>query len=73
MGTFNSRKVGEVLEDMVWNRRNKVKLVTMEHVRNVKMVIDCLVMKVDADGLLLDTGESKKDENGKLIYGWDTL
>ena len=50
-----------------------LKLGTMEQVGDINTLIDCLVMKIDTDGLLLDTRESEEDEAGRVIYGWDAL
>ena len=40
---------------------------------DARALMDCLVMKVDADGLLIDTRESGEDEAGRVVYGWDVL
>ena len=73
MGTRDSRKAGEVLDDILYNGRNIVKLQTMVQVGEAQTLMDCLVLKVDADGLLIDTRESEEDEAGRVIYGWDVL
>ena len=73
MGTYDSRKAGDVLDDILHNVRNMVKLETMAHAGEARTLMDCLVMKIDADGLLIDTREAGEDEAGKAVYGWDVL
>ena len=73
MGTYDSRKAGDVLDDILYNSRNMVKLEAMVHVGDARTLMDCLVMKIDTDGLLIDTRESGEDETGKVVYGWDIL
>ena len=62
-----------MLDDILHNGRNMVTLETIVHVGEARTLINCLVMKIDADGLLIDTRESEEDENGKVVYGWDVL
>ena len=73
MGTYDSRKIGDVLNDILHNGRNMVKLEAMAHAGEARTLMDCLVMKIDADGLLIDTKESGEDETGKVVYGWEVL
>ena len=73
MGTHDSRKAGDVLDDILHNGRNMMKLEAMVQMGDARALMDCLVMKVDADGLLIDTRESGEDEAGKVVYGWDVL
>ena len=58
-----------MLDDILHNGRNMVTLETIVHVGEARTLMDCLVMKIDADGLLIDTRESEEDENGKVVYG----
>ena len=53
---------------MLHNGRNMLKLGTMKQVGDVRTMMDCLIMKIDPDGLLLDTSESEEDEAGRVIY-----
>lgn len=69
MGTYDSRKAGDVLNDMLHNDRNMLKLAAMVQVGDARTLMDCLVMKIHADGLLIDTRESKEDKVGNLVYG----
>ena len=69
IGTYNSRKAGDVLDDILYNGRNMVKLEAMVHMGEARMLMDCLVMNIDADRLLIDTRESGEDETGKVVYG----
>ena len=73
MGTHDSRKAGDVLDDILHNGRNMTKLETMVPAGDARTLMDCLVIKIDADGLLIDTKESGEDEAGKVVYGWDVL
>ena len=73
MGTYDSRKAGDVLNDILHNGRNMMKLEAMAQAGELWTLMDCLVMKIDADGLLIDTRESGEDEAGKVVYGWDVL
>ena len=36
-------------------------------------MMSCLVVKIDVDGLLIDTRESDGVMKGTVIYGWDAL
>ena len=73
MGTYDSRKAGDVLDDILHNGRNMMKLEAMAHVGEARTLMDYLVMNIDADGLLVDTREAGEDEAGKVVYGWDIL
>ena len=35
--------------------------------------MNCLEVKIDADGILIDTRESEVRDNGEIVYGWDAL
>ena len=69
MGTHDSRKAGDVLDDILHNGRNMTKLDTMVPAGDARTLMHCLVMKIDADGLLIDTRESGEDEAGKVVCG----
>ena len=69
MGMRDSRKAGDVLNDILHNGRNIVKLETMGQGGEARTLMDCLVMKVDADGLLINTRESEEDEDEGITYG----
>ena len=58
MGTHDSRKAGDVLDDILHNGRKMMKLETVVQAGDARTLMDCLVMKIDADGLLIDTRES---------------
>ena len=73
MGTRDSRKAGEVLDDILHNERNIMKLEAMELVEEERALMDYLVLKVVTDGVLIDTREAEEDEAGGIIYGWDPL
>ena len=68
MGIYDSRKAGDVLDDILHNRRNMMKMEAMAHVGEARTLKDCLVMKIDVDGLLIDTREAGEDEAGKVVY-----
>ena len=50
-----------------------MKLEAMAHAGDARTLMDCLVMKIDADGLMIDTRESREYEARKVVYGWDVL
>ena len=60
--------MGEVLNDILHNARNMVKLETMAGVGDARTLMDCLVMKIDVDGLLIDTRGYEEDETGRFVY-----
>ena len=57
------------MEDILSNGRKMTELGTTEQVGKATMLISCLVVKIDADGLLIDTRESDVDEQGKVVCG----
>ena len=73
MGTYDSRKAGDVLDDILHNGRNMIRLEPMAQVGDARTLMDYLIIKIDADGLLIDTRESGEDEAGKVVYGWGVL
>ena len=73
MGTRDSRKAENVLNNILYNGRNMMKLKAMVQAGDALALMDCLVMKIDTDGLLIDTKESGEDEAGRVVYGWDLV
>ena len=73
MGIYDSRKAGDVLGDILYNGRHMMKLEAMAQAEDARALMDCLVLKIDMDGVLLDTRESGEDEAGKVVYGWGVL
>ena len=73
MGTRDSRKAENVLNNILYNGRNMMKLKAMVQAGDARALMDCLVMKIDIDGLLIDTKESGEDKAGRVVYGWDLL
>lgn len=69
----DNRKAAEVLEHILSNQRKMIELETTEPVGKAKTLMSCLVVKINADRLLIDTRESDVDKKGTVVYGWDAI